>query len=259
MTVDGKDGGVAPASVEADPACVACRSPRPGLKTWESSVVVKAGETLAIGPITLGQPDAELTLRSKPSGAEITVGRHVSRPHAAEGGPARGHRARRRRHAAGLRELDASPCSRTPGRKITLDAKLQAVLARVTVQGEPADAELFIDGKSRGRTPQTFDLSATEHSVEVRKEGFISFTGSVTPALGLERSVDYKLVSSDRGDGAAGIRADHHHEDAAMSCASCPAARSRWAASGASRAAVPNEGFRAGHAASGRSTSASPK
>ena len=87
------------------------------------------------------------------------------------------------------------------------------MLARVAVQGDPADAELFIDGKSRGRTPQAFDLSATEHSVEVRKEGYISYTGSVTPALGLERSVDYKLTPSDRGKALAGIRARHHHED----------------------------------------------
>jgi formylglycine-generating enzyme required for sulfatase activity len=66
------------------------------------------------------------------------------------------------------------------------------------VQGEPSDAELFIDGKPHGRTPQNFELSATEHSVEVRKEGYLPFSGSVTPALGLERSVEYKLTSADR-------------------------------------------------------------
>ena len=36
-----------------------------------------------MGPITLGQPDAELTVRSNPAGAEVTIGGHVSRPHAA--------------------------------------------------------------------------------------------------------------------------------------------------------------------------------
>jgi formylglycine-generating enzyme required for sulfatase activity len=66
------------------------------------------------------------------------------------------------------------------------------------VQGDPADAELLVDGKSRGRTPKTLELSAIEHLIEVRKEGFITFTGTVTPALGLERSVDYHLISADR-------------------------------------------------------------
>jgi formylglycine-generating enzyme required for sulfatase activity len=86
-----------------------------------------------------------------------------------------------------------------PGKKVTLDAKLDPILAGVTVRGEPADAELLIDGKSRGKTPQSLQLSAVDHLIEVRKEGFVPFTGTVTPALGLERLVEYKLISADRG------------------------------------------------------------
>jgi formylglycine-generating enzyme required for sulfatase activity len=167
------------------------------LKTWESSVVVKSGETLAIGPITLGQPDAQLMLRSNPTGAEITIaGTYRGRTPLKVDLPASiAHSivVTMPGYANWTKSLFAEP-----GRTFTLDAKLEPVLAKVSVQGEPADAELFVDGKSRGRTPQVFDLSATEHAVEVRKEGFITYTGTVTPALGLERSVDYKLVSSDR-------------------------------------------------------------
>ena len=72
--VDGKDIGVSPATAEIDSGVRHVQIAAPGLKTWESSVVMKSGETLGIGPIRLGQPDAELTLTSVPSGAEITVG-----------------------------------------------------------------------------------------------------------------------------------------------------------------------------------------
>lgn len=198
VEVDDKFAGPAPATVEADSGVRRVRITSPGLKTWESSVVMKAGETLGIGPITLGQPDAELTLRSEPSGAEITVA-----------GTYRGRTPLKVDLPAGIaHEVVVTlpgfanwtkSVFADAGRKISLDAKMQVVLARVSIQGEPADAELLVDGKPRGRTPQAFDLSATEHSVEVRKEGFISFTGSVTPALGQERSVEYKLVPSDRG------------------------------------------------------------
>ena len=198
VMVDGKDVGTAPASVEADSGVRHVQVSAPDLKTWESAVVVKAGETLAIGPITLGQPDAELTLRSEPTGVEITVA-----------GSYRGRTPLKVDLPAGIAHDVVATLPgyanwtksvfADAGKKISLDAKMQAVLARVAVQGEPTDAELFIDGKAHGRTPQTFDLSATQHSVEVRKEGFVTFTGSVTPALGLERSVDYKLVPSDRG------------------------------------------------------------
>jgi formylglycine-generating enzyme required for sulfatase activity len=197
VMVDGKDSGKAPATIEADSGVRHVQVSAPGLKTWESSVVVKAGETLALGPITLGQPDAELTLRSDPSGAEITVaGTYRGRTPVKVDLPAGvSHNivATLPGYANWTKSVFADS-----GKKITLDAKLQPVLASVTVDGEPSDAELFIDGKPHGRTPQKFELTATEHSVEVRKEGFLPFKGSVTPALGLERSVQYKLTSADR-------------------------------------------------------------
>ncbi|MEP7245404.1 MAG: SUMF1/EgtB/PvdO family nonheme iron enzyme, partial [Gammaproteobacteria bacterium] len=202
VSVEGREGSTAPANIEADSGVRRVKITAPGLKTWESSVVVKSGETLAIGPITLGQPDAELTLRSVPTGAEITVA-----------GTYRGRTPLKVDLPAGIaHDIVATlpgyanftkSVFADAGRKLTLDAKLQAVLARVSIQGEPADAELLVDGKSRGRTPQAFDLSATGHQIEVRKDGFIAFTGTVTPALGLERSVDYKLVSTDRATAIA--------------------------------------------------------
>jgi formylglycine-generating enzyme required for sulfatase activity len=197
VSVDGNDARTVPASFEADSGVRRVQITAPGMKTWESSVVVKSGETLAIGPITLGQPDAQLTLRSNPTGAEVTVaGTYRGRTPLKVDLPASIS------HDVVVTLPGFANWTKSvfadPGRQITLDAKLEPVLAKVSVQGEPADAELFIDGKSRGKTPQVFELSATEHAIEVRKEGFISYTGTVTPALGLERSLEYKLVSSDR-------------------------------------------------------------
>jgi len=198
IAVDGNEVGRAPASVEADSGVRRVTISAPNLKTWESSVVVKAGETLALGPITLGQPDAELTLRSNPTGAEITIA-----------GTYRGRTPMNVELAAGINhEIVATLPGHTnwtrrlfaePGKKVTLDAKLDPIVAPVTVRGEPADAELLVDGKPRGKTPQSLQLSAVDHVIEVRKEGFVPFTGTVTPALGLERLVEYKLISADRG------------------------------------------------------------
>jgi formylglycine-generating enzyme required for sulfatase activity len=198
VSIDGTEAGKAPASIEADSGVRRITIAAPNLKTWESSVVVKAGQTLAIGPITLGQPDAQLTLRSNPSGAEITIA-----------GTYRGRTPLTVDLAAGINhEIVATLPGHTnwtktlfadAGRKVALDAKLEPILAPVTVKGTPDDAELFIDGKSRGKTAQTLQLSAVEHLIEVRKDGFITFTGTVTPALGLERLVEYKLISADRG------------------------------------------------------------
>ncbi len=196
--IDGQPVGNAPTSAEADSGVRRVTISAPNLKTWESSVVVKAGETLPIGPITLGQPDMSLTLHSKPTGAEITIA-----------GTYRGRTPLTVDLAASINyDIVATlpgyanftkTLFADPGKKVTLDANLQPVVAAVTVKGVPQEAELFIDGKSQGKTPQTLQLSAVEHLIEVRKDGFVTFSGTVTPALGLERLVEYKLISSDRG------------------------------------------------------------
>jgi len=85
VSVDGADNGVAPATVAAPSGVRHLQISAPGRKTWRGSVVLKAGETLAIGPVTLGQPDAHLTVRSEPSGADRDGGRHAPRPYAHPG------------------------------------------------------------------------------------------------------------------------------------------------------------------------------
>jgi formylglycine-generating enzyme required for sulfatase activity len=197
VAVDGVDSGVTPAVVDVPSGVRRVRISAANLKTWESSIVLKAGEALNIGPIKLGEPDAHLTLTSVPSGAEVTIG-----------GVHRGKTPIEIDLPAGIQHelVINSPGYATwsrsvfadSGKGIRLDAKLEAVGARVTVQGEPAGAQLFVDGTDRGRTPQSLELSAIEHRIEVRKEGWVTYTGTVTPAKGLDRTLQYRLVSEDR-------------------------------------------------------------
>jgi hypothetical protein len=243
VTVDGRAAGVTPASAQAASGVRQIRIEAAGHKTWESSVVVKAGQTLSMGPITLGQPDATLSVRSKPAGAEVTIGgRYRGRTPLVADLPAD------IAHDVVISLPGYSNWTQSvfaePGRRLTLDAQMKAVLSRVTVQGEPADAELLIDGNARGRTPQTVDLTSVEHAIEVRKDGFEPFTISVTPAAGIERK---------RSPCRSPRRRSRRR--AATGCVSCPAALSAWAATGASRAGARTKAC-APSRCSGRSTSA---
>src|SRR6059058_893552 len=198
VSVDGVDSGAAPVSVAAPSGVRRIRIAASGWKTWESSVVLKGGQTLAVGPVTLGQPDAHLTVRSVPAGADVTIA-----------GTHRGHTPLTVELPAGIaypvvlslpgyatwtRELFA-----TAGSNLSAEARLAAVLASVKVSGEPADAELLVDGAPRGQTPQSLLLPAVEHRLEVRKAGFIPFEAVLTPVPELERAVQYHLTPSDRG------------------------------------------------------------
>ena len=196
IRVDAAESGTAPATLQAPSGVRHVEISAPGLKTWESSVVVKAGSTLTLGPVTLGQPDAHVVLKSDPAGAEVTIA-----------GVHRGHTPLEADLPAGISHdvvIDRPGYASwnrsvfaAAGRKIDVEARLQPVLAAVTVQGDPVDALLLIDGKDHGSAPQTLRLSALEHHVEVRKDGFVPFATTVTPAAGLERTLHYHLVSTD--------------------------------------------------------------
>jgi formylglycine-generating enzyme required for sulfatase activity len=197
ISIDGIDSGVTPAAISVPSGVRNVRIFAAGWKPWEHSVVVKAGDTLSIRPITLGQPDAHLTLRSEPAGADVTI--------------AGIHRGQTPLHVdlpAGIAQLIVvsaagyatwtQSITADAGRKLALSAQLEPVSARVTVQGDPPDAELLIDGAPRGHTPQSLDLQAMEHRIEVRKRGYQPFSGTVSPDAGLERTVQYHLMPTDR-------------------------------------------------------------
>jgi formylglycine-generating enzyme required for sulfatase activity len=198
VSIDGVEGGAAPVSVAAPSGVRRIRIAASGWKTWESSVVLRGGQTLAVGPVTLGQPDAHLTVRSAPAGADVTIaGTHRGRtPLTVElpAGIAYPVVVSLPGYATWTRELFA-----TAGSNLSAEARLAAELARVKVSGEPADAELLVDGTPRGQTPQSLLLPAVEHRIEVRKAGFTPFEAVLTPVPELERALQYHLTPSDRG------------------------------------------------------------
>ncbi|HEY6481898.1 MAG TPA: PEGA domain-containing protein [Steroidobacteraceae bacterium] len=196
VLVDGVAAGTTPIVVDAPAGVRRVRISSPGLKPWESSVVLNAGEALTLGPIMLGQPDAHLSLSSRPAAAAVMIG-----------GTFRGHTPLEADLPAGIQQdLTLSlpgyaPWSRrldaAAGKRLTVHATLEPVGARVSVQGEPADAELLIDGVLRGHTPQRLVLAALEHHLEVRKRGWLPFSATVTPAAGLDRVIHYQLTSAE--------------------------------------------------------------
>ncbi|HEY0766794.1 MAG TPA: SUMF1/EgtB/PvdO family nonheme iron enzyme [Steroidobacteraceae bacterium] len=198
VSVDGVDSGAAPVTIAAPSGVRRIRIAAAGWKTWESSVVLTGGAALTVGPVTLGQPDAHLSVRSSPEGAEVTIaGTHRGRaPLAIElpAGIAYPVIVSLPGHASWTQEVFA-----TAGRTLTADARLTPLFARLKVAGDPADAELLIDGTPRGQTPQSLNLPASEHRIEVRKAGFVSFEAIITPVPELERAVQYHLTPSDRG------------------------------------------------------------
>jgi len=194
IEVDGKPAGVTPAKVEMDAGIRRVQVSSPGLRLWTSSVVVSAGTPQSIGPIELGAADARITVRSAPSGAQVTTGGSFRglTPVTIDLSPGVSHAVTvtRAGYAPWTREIFAEAAKES-----TLDARLAALLVEVRIQGEPADAEVFVNGNSRGKAPTSMSLPASRQHIEVRKEGFNAFVTDLVLAPGIARTVDYKLVN----------------------------------------------------------------
>jgi len=194
IEVDGKPAGVTPAKVEMDSGMRRVQLSSPGLRLWTSSVVVGAGVASTIGPVELGAADAQVTVRSVPTGAQVTTGgsfRGIT-PVTIDLSPGASHEVTvtRAGYAPWTRSILAEA-----GKESSIDARLAALLVEVRVQGEPADAEVFVNGESRGKAPTSLSLPASRHHVEVRKEGFNPFVTDLVLAPGIARTLDFKLVN----------------------------------------------------------------
>ncbi len=193
IEVDGKPAGVTPARVEMDAGMRRVQISAPGLRPWVSSVAVSAGKASSIGPVELGAADARVTVRSVPSGAQVTTGgifRGVT-PVTIELSPGVTHQVTvaRAGYAPWTREIFAEP-----DKESTLDARLSALLVEVRIQGQPADAEVFLNGESRGKAPVTVALPASRHKLEVRRQGYDPYSADLVLAPGIGRTISYKLV-----------------------------------------------------------------
>ena len=193
IEVDGKPAGVTPGKVEMDSGIRRVQVSSPGLRVWTSSLVVNAGVPQTIGPIELGAADARFTVRSAPSGAQVTVGgsfRGVT-PVTLELAPGVTHTisVARAGYAPWTREVFGEAAKQS-----TLDARLTALLVPVRFQGKPEDAEVFVNGTSHGAAPTTIELPASRHHVEVRKAGYDPFITDLVLAPGIGRTFEYKLT-----------------------------------------------------------------
>ena len=166
---------------------------RVGFKTWVSDIQVKPNEPMKIGPVRLGIPDGRLAVRSSPAGANVTIG-GVYRgrtPLEVDVRPDVTQAVAVSREGYESAGRDVSVAS---GAREAIDVSLKAILGEVIVRATPADAELFVDGRSRGAANQTLRLPATAHAIEIRKPGYVTHKATVTPREGLPQNIEVALL-----------------------------------------------------------------
>ena len=193
LRVDGEARGPTPARLELMAGSHRVEITHPGYKPWVSDVQVQANTPLELGPVRLGLPDGRLAVTSSPPGAAVSVGGAYRgrtpleidvRPDLAQVVTVL-----RDGYEPALREVKVAP-----GARESVTLALQPILGQVIVKSTPADAQLYVDGTSRGSARQTIELPSTAHVIEIRKPGYATHRVTVTPRPGLPQSVEVTLL-----------------------------------------------------------------
>ena len=69
----------------------------------------------------------------------------------------------------------------------------------------PADAEIIVDGKPRGKVPRQLRLVAVEHRLEIKKKGYQPYRTRITPRPGFPQEIAVTLIKQTT---AEKVRAD---------------------------------------------------
>lgn len=184
--------GTTPAVVELFEGTHQLSVVREGYKAWDGTVTVEPNVARELPLIELEAADARLRVNSVPRGANIMVnGRYRGQsPLTLDLAPGVDYEISLSKSGYGRTSRQVRLRS-AASESITVD--LSARTGSVTVNVSPPDATVYVDGRARGNGATTLQLSAEPHRIEVRKDGYESWSQRVTPRPGYPQTLSASL------------------------------------------------------------------
>ncbi len=192
VRVDGTAVGTTPLTVDLTSGARLVEVVLPGFRTGSRRIQVQAEHALIVPPFRLDPLPGRLQLTSEPGEATVAVDGQFRGETPLELDLAAGSPHTVRVSRAGYDPAEAR-VTLERGETRPLALALDAQIGEVEVVGEPVEAEVIVDGESRGRVGQTLRLTAAPHSLEVRRPGYETQRATVTPKPGLPQSVRVRL------------------------------------------------------------------
>ena len=193
--LDGKGAGRTPLHVDLDEGAHSLKVSMERYKSRQIQLQVKANQPVSLEPIQLIPEDGTLLLRTDPSGATVTLKGKYAGTTPLEVALASGEKHFFRISKPGHEEF-SQEVSLSPGERKELSLTMTARKGIVYFKVEPPDALLLIDGQPQGTVPLTLELLAVEHGIEIRKEGYESFSTRLTPRPGFSQELTVVMKKS---------------------------------------------------------------
>lgn len=192
ITVGGEAVATTPAVVEVMQGERELGLKLTGFAPWKQSLAVTAGEAQDLGRIALEPAAGVLVLRTRPSGANVTLdGDYQGQtPLELELAPDRAQRINISR--PGYRRHNEQ-LTLVAGERVERDIQLQAQLGELRLSVTPSGALVKVNGRVVGSGSQTLSLPAFEHNIEVSLDGYAPERRKVTPRHGIEQHLAITL------------------------------------------------------------------
>ncbi len=186
--------GVTPMTIELLEGSHEVTLSKDGFSAWDGTIVAEPNVDQQLPLIALLPADARLIVNTIPRGANVTVnGRYRGQsPITLSLTPEVDYDIGLSKAGYGLTRRSLRLQSNA-SESITVD--LSARLGTVTIEVQPQDATVYVDGRARGQGQTTVRLSSAPHSFEVRRQGYVSWSRTVTPRPGYPQTLSATLRS----------------------------------------------------------------
>ena len=193
VIVDGKSAGRTPITIELPKGTYQLQISAEGYKTWQKQLSVLPNQPQALEAIRLEPADGTLALKTRPAGANVTVGqRFVGKT------PLTVQISANTQHEIRISKAGYENVTRkievSTGKLKTVAVDLKPILGVIHFKVEPSGALLVVDGKNRGAVPKELKLVAVSHQLEIKKKGYQSYKTRITPRPGYPQEIKVSLA-----------------------------------------------------------------
>jgi len=186
--------GVTPTTVQLLEGTHDLTVSKDGFSAWDGSVIAEPNVAQTLATIRLQPADARLLVKTIPRGANVTVnGRYRGQsPLTLSLTPDVDYQIGMSKAGYGVTSRNLRLAS-AASESITVD--LSARVGTVSVNVQPQDATVYVDGRTRGTGNTVLRLSSAPHRIEVKRQGFRDWTRTITPRPGYPQTVAARLRS----------------------------------------------------------------
>jgi len=186
--------GQAPLTVKVEEGVHALTLKAEKFKTYSQDFTIFAQQDLVVDPISLIPADGILNVSTTPSEAAVILNGEYQgvspltlalKPNAEQTIQV---------YRAGYR-LQEKQVNLEPADEQDAAITLGQDLVKVSFSVSPSDAELIVDGVSRGKGSKTLSLSSLPHRVLVKKAGYVNYQNTVIPTRSSSQVVSIKLLT----------------------------------------------------------------